>query len=198
VLKVLPFNVCLVNVTTVFYPQKALDKMDDQAPTLVKMNELGESLVEKTNAPEVKTQMTNTNEDHDQLQKRLNDAKQTLDEIVEHSDEFDLKKAEVDKKLPKLQEKVEALEPISARPNTVKKQLQESENISKEVCEVVEALESVQDDQDWLFENTEVEPEVSISLLIYTKFCSNESWEARVYMRVFSTFMPGQTRTRVA
>ena len=140
--------------------------MDDQAPTLAKLNELGKSLVEKTNAPEVKIQMENTNEDHDQLKKRLEDAKQTLDEIVEHSDQLKSKTSEVDKKLPKLQEKMQALEPISTRPNTVKKQLQESENISKEVCEVVEALESVQEEQDWLFENTEVEPEVVISFLV--------------------------------
>ncbi len=162
-----------INVTVIFFfyfPQKALDKMDDQAPTLVKMNEIGESLVEKTNAPEVKTQMTNTNEDHDQLSKCLNDAKQTLDEIIEHSDELNSKKAEVDKKLPKLQEKVQALEAISTRPNTVKKQLQESENISKEVSEVVEALECAQEEQDWLFENTEVEPQVIILLIFIDKY----------------------------
>lgn len=152
--------------TIIFCPQKAVDTLDEQTPTLVKMNELGESLVEKTNAPEVKTQMTNTNENCEQLAKRLNDAKQTLDEIVQHSDEMSKKKAEVDKKLPKLQEKVKALEPISTRPNTVKKQVQDSENISKEVSEVVEALESVQEEQDWLFENTEVEPEVCICLLV--------------------------------
>ena len=141
--------------------------MDDQSPTLMKMNELAESLVEKTNAPEVKTQMTDTNENYEQLTKRLNDAKQTLDEMVEHSDEMNKKKAEVDKRLPKLQEKVQALEPISTRPNTVKKQVQESENILKEVSEIVQALESVQEEQDWLFENTEVEPEVCILLLIF-------------------------------
>ena len=141
--------------------------MDDQSPTLMKMNELAESLVEKTNAPEVKTQMTDTNENYEQLRKRLNDAKQTLDEMVDHSDEMNKKKAEVDKRLPKLQEKVQALEPISTRPNTVKKQVQESENILKEVSEIVEALESAQEEQDWLFENTEVEPEVCILLLIF-------------------------------
>lgn len=141
--------------------------MDDQSSTLVKMNELSGSLVEKTNAPEVKAQMTNTNENYEQLTKRISDAKQTLDEIVEHSDEMNKKKTEVDKKLPKLQEKVQALEPISTRPNTVKKQVQESENISKEVSEVVEALESVKEEQDWLFENTEVEPEVCIFLFTF-------------------------------
>jgi predicted nuclease with TOPRIM domain len=140
--------------------------MDDQEPTLVKMNELGESLVEKTNSPEVKTQMADTNEDHNQLRERLEDAKQTLDKIVKHSDQLNSKTAEVGKKLPKLQEKVKTLEPISTRPNNVKKQLQESENISKEVAEVVQALECVQEEQDWLFENTEVEPEVINIFLI--------------------------------
>ena len=141
--------------------------MDDQSPMLMKMNELAESLVEKTNAPEVKTQMTDTNENYEQLTKRLNDAKQTLDEMVGHSDEMNKKKAEVGKRLPKLQEKVQALEPISTRPNTVKKQVQESENILREFSEIVQALESVQEEQDWLFENTEVEPEVCILLLIF-------------------------------
>lgn len=140
--------------------KKALNKMEEQSSTLDKMNELGEALAEKTSAPEVKSQMINANEDHESLSKRLNDAKQTLDEVAAHWDKFKSKSAEVDKKLPKLKEKVEALEPTSARPNTVKKQLQESENISKEVYEVVEALESVQEEQDWLFDNTEVEPEV--------------------------------------
>ena len=143
--------------------------MDELTPTLVKMNELGESLLEKTDAPDVKKQMTNTNEDYSELIQHLNDAKQTLDEITQHSDELDSKKAEVDKKLPKLQEKIEALEPISTRPNNVKKQVLESENIMKEVCEVVQALESVEDEKDWLFENTEVEPEVRIIFYLMLK-----------------------------
>lgn len=134
--------------------------MHDLSPVLERLNELGESLLEKTDAFDVRGQMVDKNENVQALKKLLADGQQAMDEIAKRTDDLSQKKTEVEKKLTKLQGKLQELQPINTRPAAVKRQIQEAEQISKEVDEVVEALSSVQDANDWLFDNTEVESQV--------------------------------------
>ena len=134
--------------------------MDQNAPIVTRMNEVGEAVVERTSAPQVQTQMTETNDDYSILCKRLAEAKFTLLDIVQRTDKLKSKAGEIEKKTPKLREKIEIMEPVASRPHAVKKQMIQTEEIQKEVKEIAAALECAQEEQEWLFENTELEPKM--------------------------------------
>ena len=134
--------------------------MDNHVPMLTRAKEVGEAVMAKTSAPQVQSELEKADDDYNILHKRLAEAKLVSRDIVGHMEKFQAKTDEVEKKTPKLQEKMQNVQPISTRPQAVKKQVIEADEILKDVKEVVLALECAQEEQEWLFENTEVKPEL--------------------------------------
>lgn len=134
--------------------------MDDHVPTLTRAKEIGEAVMAKTSAPQVQSELEKADDDYNILHKRLTEAKLVSRDIMGHMEKFRAKTDEVEKKTPKLQEKMENVQPIGTRPQAVKKQVIEADEILKDVKEVVVALECAQEEQDWLLENTDVESEL--------------------------------------
>lgn len=134
--------------------------MNDHVPMLTRAKEVGEAVMAKTSAPQVQSELEKADDDYNILHKRLAEAKLVSRDIVGHMEKFQAKADEVEKKTPKLQEKMQNVQPISTRPQAVKKQVIEADEILKDVKEVVLALECAQEEQEWLFENTEVKPEL--------------------------------------
>ena len=134
--------------------------MDNHVPMLTRAKEVGEAVMAKTSAPQVQSELEKADDNYNILHKRLAEAKLVSRDIVGHMEKFQAKTDEVEKKTPKLQEKMQNVQPISTRPQAVKKQVIEADEILKDVKEVVLALECAQEEQEWLFENTEVKPEL--------------------------------------
>ena len=134
--------------------------MDNHVPMLTRAKEVGEAVMAKTSAPQVQSELEKADDNYNILHKRLAEAKLVSRDIVGHMEKFEAKTDEVEKKTPKLQEKMQNVQPISTRPQAVKKQVIEADEILKDVKEVVLALECAQEEQEWLFENTEVKPEL--------------------------------------
>lgn len=134
--------------------------MNDHVPMLTRAKEVGEAVMAKTSAPQVQSELEKADDNYNILHKRLAEAKLVSRDIVGHMEKFEAKTDEVEKKTPKLQEKMQNVQPISTRPQAVKKQVIEADEILKDVKEVVLALECAQEEQEWLFENTEVKPEL--------------------------------------
>ena len=134
--------------------------MNDHVPMLTRAKEVGEAVMAKTSAPQVQSELEKADDNYNILHKRLAEAKLVSRDIVGHMEKFQAKTDEVEKKTPKLQEKMQNVQPISTRPQAVKKQVIEADEILKDVKEVVLALECAQEEQEWLFENTEVKPEL--------------------------------------